>query len=102
MRAEVCTTCEGWCCRDGSEMHSPHQIMVYHKHVCPDCRSGMVWTTHDKSDAKPVWTAADERAAVAAWLRTVAPNAPTRRGADELAWCADAIERGAHRTGEGT
>lgn len=38
-----------------------------------------------------------ERAAVVAWLRTVAPNAPTRRGADELAWCADRIERGEHR-----
>jgi len=38
-----------------------------------------------------------ERAAVVAWLREVAPNAPTRRGADELAWCANAIERGEHR-----
>ncbi len=37
---------------------------------------------------------AEERAAVVAWLRTVAPNAPTRRGADELEWCANAIERG--------
>lgn len=41
-----------------------------------------------------------ERAAVVAWLRTVAPNAPTRRGADELTWCADAIERGEHRREE--
>jgi hypothetical protein len=41
-----------------------------------------------------------ERAAVVAWLRTVAPNAPTRRGADELAWCANAIERGEHRREE--
>jgi type IV secretory pathway TrbF-like protein len=41
-----------------------------------------------------------ERQAVVAWLRTVAPNAPTRRGADELAWCANAIERGEHRRGE--
>jgi hypothetical protein len=41
-----------------------------------------------------------ERAAVVAYLRTVAPNAPTRRGADELAWCANAIERGAHRREE--
>jgi hypothetical protein len=38
-------------------------------------------------------------AAVVAWLREVAPNAPTRRGADELAWCADHIERGEHRGG---
>lgn len=37
-------------------------------------------------------------AAVVAWLREVSPNAPTRRGADELAWCADRIERGLHRT----
>jgi hypothetical protein len=43
---------------------------------------------------------AEERAAVVAWLRTVAPNAPTRRGADELAWCANAIERGEHRREE--
>jgi hypothetical protein len=42
----------------------------------------------------------EERAAVVAWLRTVAPNAPTRRGADELAWCADRIERGEHRRKE--
>jgi hypothetical protein len=39
---------------------------------------------------------AEERALVVAYLRTVAPNAPTRRGADELAWCSDAIERGEH------
>jgi hypothetical protein len=38
-----------------------------------------------------------ERPAVVAWLREVAPSAPTRRGADELAWCADIIERGEHR-----
>ena len=38
--------------------------------------------------------------AVAAWLREVAPSAPTRRGADELTWCADAIERGEHRREE--
>ena len=42
-----------------------------------------------------------ERAAVVAWLREVAPSAPTRRGADELAWCSDAIERGEHRREEG-
>lgn len=42
-----------------------------------------------------------ERAAVVAWLREVAPNAPTRRGADELAWCAERIERGEHRREEG-
>jgi len=42
-----------------------------------------------------------ERAAVVAWLREVAPSAPTRRGADELTWCADAIERGEHRREEG-
>lgn len=41
-----------------------------------------------------------ERAAVVAWLREVAPNAPTRRGADELAWCADRIKRGEHRREE--
>jgi hypothetical protein len=41
-----------------------------------------------------------ERAAIVAWLRAVAPNAPTRRGADELAWCANAIERGEHRREE--
>lgn len=39
---------------------------------------------------------ADERRKMVAWLREVAPNAPTRRGADELAWCADRIERGEH------
>lgn len=43
---------------------------------------------------------ARERAAVVAWLREVAPSAPTRRGADELTWCADHIERGEHRRGE--
>jgi hypothetical protein len=41
-----------------------------------------------------------ERDAIVAWLRTVAPNAPTRRGSDELKWCADAIERGEHRREE--
>jgi hypothetical protein len=41
-----------------------------------------------------------ERAAVVSYLRTVAPNAPTRRGADELEWCAIRIERGEHRRGE--
>jgi hypothetical protein len=44
---------------------------------------------------------AEERAAVVAFLRTVAPNAPTRRGADELTWCADRIERGDHRRSGG-
>jgi hypothetical protein len=42
----------------------------------------------------------EERAAVVKWLRTVSPNAPTRRGADELEWCADRIERGEHRREE--
>jgi hypothetical protein len=41
-----------------------------------------------------------ERDAAVAFLRTVAPNAPTRRGADELVWCADRIERGEHRREE--
>ena len=43
-----------------------------------------------------------ERAAVVAWLRKVAPSAPTRRGADELTWCAERIERGEHRREEKT
>ncbi len=38
-----------------------------------------------------------ERAAVVAFLRDTAPNAPTRRGADELVWCAERIEKGEHR-----
>jgi len=42
----------------------------------------------------------EERAAVVAYLREVAPSAPTRRGADELAWCATDIERGEHRREE--
>lgn len=37
--------------------------------------------------------AAQARKRVAEWLREVAPNAPTRRGADELAWAADRIEQ---------
>jgi hypothetical protein len=91
MRAEICPTCEGWCCRDGSEMHSPHRVMVYHKHVCPDCRTGMVWTERTKSASKSMWTAEQERAAVVAWLR--------KWGGD----CDDAaetIERGEHRKEE--
>ena len=39
-------------------------------------------------------------AAVVAYLREVAPSAPTRRGADELTWCAERIERGEHRREE--
>jgi hypothetical protein len=49
------------------------------------------------SDRAYHWGRISERDAIVAWLRTVAPNAPTRRGADELAWCADRIERGEHR-----
>jgi len=94
MRAEICPTCEGWCCRDGSEMHSPHRVMVYHKHVCPDCRTGMVWTERTKSVPKPMWTAEQERVAVVAWLREAAYTTLY----DARAWdVAEAIERGEHR-----
>jgi len=92
MRAEICPTCEGWCCRDGSEMHVEHRNTRYAKHVCPDCRTGMVWTEHTKSAPKPTWTAEQERAAVVAWLR---------KGWDESRrYAADAIERGEHRKEE--
>ena len=94
MSETPCPTCKGKCCRDDLGYRIEHMAAESYWHHCDDCHDGTVPT--------PVWTAADERAAVAAWLRTVAPNAPTRRGADELAWCAEAIERGAHRTGEGT
>ena len=103
MRAEICPTCEGWCCRDGSEMHSPHRVMVYHKHVCPDCRTGMVWTERAKSVPKPMWTAEQEHAAVVAWLRKEAVS--HRRDGFPIASYtmeerADAIERGEHRKEE--
>lgn len=42
----------------------------------------------------------EERERVVAYLRDVSPNAPTRRGADELTWCANRIERGDHRRKE--
>ena len=103
MRAEICPTCEGWCCRDGSEMHSPHRVMVYNKHVCPDCRTGMVWTERTKSAHKPMWTAEQERAAVVAWLRAEAlewDETGPGRAACRLA--ADTIERGEHRREEGS
>ena len=97
MRAEICPTCEGWCCRDGSEMHSPHRVMVYHKHVCPDCRTGMVWTERTKSAPKPMWTAEQERAAVVAWLRmSPAEGEQLKR----VMYEAEAIERGEHRREE--
>ena len=105
MRAEVCPTCEGWCCRDGSEMHSPHRVMVYHKHVCPDCRTGMVWTERTKSAPVPVWTAEDERAAFAAWLRKRVARSyaqgtiPGTNGC-EARMILEAIERGEHRREE--
>ena len=64
--------------------------------------------THPSDYGHEVWAAArheavaEERAAVVAWLRERA----ARRGftfncPDELAWCADTIERGEHRREEG-
>ena len=98
MSAEVCPTCEGWCCRDGSEMHTPHRVMMYHKHVCPDCEAGLAWTAYTEPAPRPVWTAEQERAAVVAWLRVqgMAPYAQSN-----LDYAATMIERGEHRrTGE--
>lgn len=100
MRAEICPTCEGWCCRDGSEMHSPHRVMVYHKHVCPDCRTGMVWTEHTKSAPKPMWTAEQERTAVVAWLREIRDTSETAYASDDLDYAIAVIERGGHRREE--
>ena len=66
--AEVCPTCEGWCCRDGSEMHVTHRNARYAKHVCPDCDAGLVWTAYTEPAPKPVRTAEEERADVIAYL----------------------------------
>ena len=96
MRAEICPTCEGWCCRDGSEMHSPHRVMVYHKHVCPDCSTGMIWTEHTKSVPKPMWTAEQERAAVVAFLRETLATSETAYASDDLDYAIAIIERSAH------
>ena len=97
MRAEICPTCEGWCCRDGSEMHSPHRVMVYHKHVCPDCRTGMVWTERTKSAPKPMWTAEQERAAVVRFIREQEEEAFQKDKDLNMDRMTKAIERGEHR-----
>ena len=69
MSTEVCPTCDGWCCRDGSEMHVTHRNTRYAKHVCPDCDAGLAWTAYTEPAPRPAWTAEQERAAVVAWLR---------------------------------
>ena len=87
MSTEVCPTCDGWCCRDGSEMHNTHRNTRYAKHVCPDCTNGT---------EPPMWTAEQERTAVVAWLRG---DAGFRMVPGNMAYCdyyADAIERGEH------
>ena len=96
MSTEVCPTCEGLCCREGSEMHSMHRVRVYTKHVCPDCDAGLVWATHTEPASRPARTAEDERAAIVTWLRWRASDAsPTAEAA--LLDVADEIDRGEHR-----
>jgi hypothetical protein len=99
MIAEVCPTCEGWCCRDGSEMHVTHRPSRYTRHVCPDCDAGLAWTAYTEPAPKPVRTAEDERKAIVAWLRDFGSGAWLENGGlslvnlDEIA---DLFERGEH------
>ena len=69
MPDEPCPNCEGWCCRTDSGMTVEHRVGRYTRHTCPDCEEGVVPTP------EPAWTAADERAAIVAYLREAA-NAP--------------------------
>jgi hypothetical protein len=99
---DKCPTCKGWCCANHNEKFGP-SIHYQHSwtkvHFCPDCDSGLVWTTSAKSAPKPVWTAEQERAAVVAWLREYEGHSSL---ASLFALMADTIERGEHRREVGT
>ena len=67
---------------------TPEELNADFRRVLSDLAEGISETLEQSAEK--------ERAAIVAFLRRAAPNAPTRRGADELAWCADAVERGDH------
>ena len=104
-----CPTCEGKCCRDiDGGYRVVHMGAEVYTHDCDDCDDGTYEVCGDPEPFIRERTYEDGIAegerrateAIVAWLREVAPSAPTRRGADELAWCAAAIERGEHRREE--
>lgn len=86
-------------CGDGCEDRASVKWRGYLVVECvPDQQAGRLLAAITEGMADAV---AEERAAVVAYLREIAPSAPTRRGADELTWCADRIEGGDHRRKEG-
>ena len=74
---------------------------MYHKHICPDCTAGLVWTMHAEPSPKAAWTADDERAAVVAWLRSdafiIEFSKKENLGRIMCDVAAETIERGEHR-----
>jgi len=113
MTPSLCLSCDGFCCVN-YEDDKPNIHVEYAKdcsysarvyaHFCPDCDNGTC-DVRPPPTTEPPRTydegVADERSAVAAWLRECAHTAHTGNTAGELLWAAIRIERGAHHREEG-